>query len=220
MLLIKNAFAVLTFLMLSISSAQADYLTDLCDDLYAKIEDLSVGSQITRSLYQEKVLLEVRREIQREIEEEVKEFFDAPNGGGINIRTSGFSDELKTNIYLAHKDGLKKAKEQIVSSLFDTTIDTTGKHSFLRKLAKMSGGEKIRLFAKVKERFRVHEKAMIISYSSSKVVLDTNEFKDYSNKVHCMEGKTGCKTDGALFRILNSFKKSPAVIYGYLYGDY
>lgn len=109
MLLIKNAFAVLTFLMLSISSAQADYLTDLCDDLYAKIEDPSTGSYITKKFFSNRVMPEVVSVVEAEIAAEVDEFFTT--GAGKSVRSSRMSKERKFDFYLQHEASIKKAKK-------------------------------------------------------------------------------------------------------------
>ena len=112
MSLTKRLLILLSLVLLSISSARADYLSDLCDDLYSKINDPSVGSSITRQLYQEKIVPEVKRVVEQEIADEMYQFYNDPNFAGYKMKPHRMNEYERRNIYLAHKQALKIAGQK------------------------------------------------------------------------------------------------------------
>jgi hypothetical protein len=207
---IKNFFAVLAFILLTVSSAQADYLGDLCDDLYQQIEDQSIGSTMTQQFYADKVLPEVQKMIAAEIEAEMVAFFST--GAGKDIRTSGKSKKQKITMYLRHKKSYEKAHLIARGLISEYDTDESGKVKVTKirvpkpgmttasqlsdrnnfdiqeipltriKIARMTGGEKLRAFFLVYIRYLEQTYAMYEGTNTQDGIANFNRYKNKLRK--------------------------------------
>lgn len=117
--LLMGAFKKLTVLsflfFISISSAHADHLRTLCQEMIDKSADPKVGSYTVATIFWEEVYPEAVKRVELELRSEIDQYFNS--GAGKSISSKKMSNVDKKKYYLSTIDSVDNFGRNLLSSL-------------------------------------------------------------------------------------------------------